>query len=295
MANDNVEVLGKSPKSSVVELYNRSNQLNVRDSDVILSTEALEEEQAEGTLTGRRRQHVFDQPDVTGSVNINWRRLNLGFFFGGINLEIPIPLPATTLQLLDELERRTGLKIDSSDVVLEQITLADSINYKLKARPESLRWYGEVTVDCSPFVSLPSRIPPGSNLGSLGEQLDPEGWVIELGGQLNGNLNVGVWNEVEVGTVLLESVAQASLIKAFQDTLIAPKTLTRWQHTQQVVANNLYGAVVTYNDVAPEHMPKPMNESLTHAIRLFLSPFYCTSPAGIVTIYYDPNFIPGRE
>lgn len=293
MADNNVEVLGLDPKASVVEIFNQHNQTRLRNDDALLKPGELDEDSASGTLSVRRKQSVFDQLDYAGKADINWRRLDLGAFFY-FDLEVPIQLPATTIELLIELERRTGLKIHPEDVVLEQIPDEEiASNYVLKARADSLRWYGQVPINCGHLIKLQSKIPVGTNLGDLGAELDPEGWVIDLGGDLNGNLFAPLFKETAVGTRLTDSTPE--LVNAFQSIMLNLASYTRWSFRGAVVANNLYNAQVTYNDVAPGHIPGHYNQTLTHAIRILLDPAFCNTPFGIVTIYYNPDFTPGTE
>lgn len=294
MAKDNIEVLGLDPKASVVEAFNQANDTQLKNDDALLSTTDLAEDNAEGVLSVRRKQSVFDQIDYAGRAELTWKRLDLGMFFPIEYLEIPIALPATTLDLLAELERRTGLRINADDVVLEQI-LNDEVasNYTLKARETSLRWYGEIAIDASRLISLPKKIPPGTQLGSLGEEADPEGWVIDFGGDLNGNLFAPLFKTTEIGTRL--SADTPELVQAFQNILLAPNSLARWAAAESVSVQNLWNATVTYNDVTPGHIPGHYNQTLTHAIRILLDSFYCSTPVGIITIYYNPDFTPGTE
>lgn len=294
MAQDNMKTLSLEPKSSVVEIYNEANDTKLLNDDALLRLREASLEDAEGTLAARSASSVFDDVPYAGRVDISWKRLDLGLFFG-FALDIPLDLPTDTVLLLDELQRRTGLRIDHTDVVLERIDWPVARRYKLKAQPTSMRWFGEVEINLLRLIHLDKVLPPPVDLGDWGEELDPEHWVLEYGGDLNGNRFTALWRALVAPVVLDEDVAKEPLIKAFQDILIQRDLITRWVSQEAVVANNLYGAVVIDNGPVPDHLPKHYHANLTHCVRLLPSPFYCSSPAGIVTVLYNPNHTPGKE
>lgn len=294
MAEDNMKVLGLDPKASVVEIFNEANDTKLLDKDALLRLQETSKENAKGTLAARQAQSIFDDIPYTGRVDIRWKRLDLGLFFG-FDLDIPLDLPTDTVLLLDELQRRTGLRIDHSDVILEPIDWPVARRYKLKAQETSMRWYGEVEINVMRLIHLPVVLPPPVNLGSLGEELDPEHWVLEYGADLNGNRFTALWNALVPPVVLDGDVAKQPLVKAFRDVLIQNRSASRWVEQEAVLANNLFGAVIFDNGPKPSHIPKHLNTSLTHCVRLLLSPFYCSSPDGIVTVLYNPSFTPGKE
>lgn len=294
MAQDNMKTLGLAPKASVVEIFNEANDTKLLDADALLRLREAEKEDAEGTLGARRPLGPTDNVPYKNTVNVRWKRLDLALFFG-FDLDIPLSLPTDTVLLLEELQRRTGLKIDISDVALEPIDWPVARHYKLKALPTSFRWYGEVEINLLKLIWLDKVLPPPIDLGDLGEELDPEHWVLEYGGDLNGNLHTAVWNALTVPVVIDGDVAKAPLVQAFQDVLIQRDSLARWVNTEAVAANNLRGATVTYNGPWPDHLPAHYNQTLTHCVRLLLSDFYCSDPAGIVTVFYNPEFSPGKE
>lgn len=294
MAQDNMALLGLAPKASVVEIYNAANDTKLKNDDATLRLLAAEDDNVEGMLGVRPPTSPGEIMAYKNTVNVRWKRLDLAMFFG-FNLEIPLDLPTDTVLLLDELFRRTGLRIDISDVELEIIDYDQARHYKLKALPTSLRWYGEVEINLLKLIKLEKILPPPINLGDLGVELDPEHWVLEYGGNLNGNLHTALWNALVAPVTLDGDVAKAPLVSAFQDVLIQRNSLGRWVDSDSVQANNLRGATVIYNGPGPDHLPAHYNQTLTHCVRLLLSSFYCPTPNGIVTVFYDPGFSPGKE
>lgn len=294
MAEDNIGTLGLDPKASVVEIFNQANDTKLKDTDASLRVQTAADDNVAATLFAREPWSVFDELPYRGRTDIRWKRLNLGLFFG-FDLDIPLQLPTDTVQLLAELQRRTGLRIDQSDVVLENIDWPAARRYKLKARPDSMRWYGEVEIVVMRLINLVKILPPPVGLESLGEELDPDHWVLEYGGDLNGNRFAHVWSTTPVPRVVDDSFDNQRLVVAFQNVLIQHRSLTRWVLQEAVVANNLYGAVVIDAGPVPDHLPSQYHTGLTHCVRLLLSPFYCVSPSGILTIYYNPAHRPGKE
>lgn len=294
MAQDNIKTLGLEPKASVVEIFNTANETTLDDSDALLKLRQAELDAIEGTLGVRPTNGPNDKLPYKNTVNVRWKRLDLALFFT-FELKIPLPLPSNTMLLLVELQRRTGLKIDETDVELELITEDNANPYILKARPSSFRWYGEVPIYMLRLTELDRILPPPVRLDDLGEELDPEHWVLEYGGELNGNLHTALWNVLSADTVLDGDVAKAPLVKAFQDVLVQLNLLDRWVDSGSVAVNNLRGAKVIYNGLKPDHLPTNYNQTLTHCVRLLLDPFYCTTPLGIVTVYFNPEFSPGKE
>lgn len=294
MADDNIGTLGLEPKASVVEIFNQANDTKLKDEDASLRVQTAVDENVAATLVAREAWSVFDELPYRGRTDIQWKRLNLGLFFG-FELDIPLTLPTDTLLLLAELQRRTGLKIDPSDVVLEPIDWPAARRYRLKASPTSLRWYGEVEIIVMRLTALTKILPPPVRLESLGEELDPEYWVLEYGGDLNGNRFTHVWNTTPVPTVIDDGLDRQRVVTALQNVLVQHGSRTRWVSRETVEPNNLYGAVVIDIGVTPEHLLRTYHASLTHCVRVLLSPFYCTTPSGILTIYYNPTFRPGKE
>lgn len=294
MAQDNMKTLSLEPKASVVEIWNEANDGKLLNDDALLRLQEAFQENAKGLLAARSAESIFDDVPYAGRVDIRWKRLDLGLFFG-FALDIPLDLPTDTVLLLDELQRRTGLRIDVSDVILENIDWPVARRYKLKAHPESMRWFGEVEINLMRLIHLDKVLPPPVDLGDWGEELDPEHWVLEYGADLNGNRFTPLWRALVAPVVLGDDVAKEPLTKAFQDILVQLNLPTRWVSEEAVLANNLYGAVVIDNGPIPDHLPKHYHADLTHCVRLLLSPFYCTAPAGIVTVLYNPNHTPGKE
>lgn len=294
MAQDNIQTLSLEPKASVVDIFNEANNTTLSDADALLKLEAAEKEKAQGLLGVRVSQGPNDQIPYKNTVNVRWKRLDLGLFFP-MNLHIPLALPSNTILLLAELRRRTGLKIDDRDVVLENITFDTARTYLLKARPESYRWYGQVEINLLTLADLNKLLPPPLDLGDLGVEADPQGWVLEYGGNLNGNLHTALWNALEVDTVLDGDILKTPLVHALQDVLIQLNLTDRWTDLASVAVNNLHGAKVIHNGDWVDHLPPPFNQTLTKCVRVLLDDFYCTTPTGIFTVYYNPEFTPGKE
>lgn len=294
MADDNIGILGLDPKASVVEIFNQANDTKLKDTDASLRVQTAADDNVAATLFAREPWSVFDELPYRGHTDIRWKRLNLGLFFG-FDLDVPLQLPTDTVQLLAELQRRTGLRIDQSDVILENIDWPAARRYRLKARPDSMRWYGEVVIVVMRLTSLVKFLPPPVALESLGEELDPEHWVLEYGGDLNGNRFTHIWSTTPVPVVVDDSYDNQRLVVALQNVLIQHRSLTRWVLQEAVVPNNLYGAVVIDAGPTPEHLLSHYHDGLTHCLRLLLSPFYCVSPSGILTIHYNPTHRPGKE
>lgn len=77
-----------------------------------------------------------------------YNRLDISEVFDNGHV-VNIQLPTTTYDLLDVLERDTGIKFDKTDVFLESIWNED---YTFRPRDTSLRWVGEVTFNLIPSI-----------------------------------------------------------------------------------------------------------------------------------------------
>lgn len=111
---------------------------------------------------GIRRQLAGDDLlPFPGELVFRYNRLDIEFNLGGKLSGFRPPMPTSTQVLLDEMTRRTGIRFETEDFVLEDINRSNGAPYVLRAKPESLRWVGEIAVVLIDLVDLDTFIEGG--------------------------------------------------------------------------------------------------------------------------------------
>jgi len=159
------QLLKLSSRGAVVKIINDENSTLFDGSDagplVISEPLKLGETRTEVELTIRRRLSGDDVLPHQGRLAFRFNRLDVeNTLYGKLNGFRP-PMPTSTQVLLDELTKRTGIKFEAENFILEDIIRNNAAPYVLKARPESLRWVGSMEVQLIDLTDLSSYIPGG--------------------------------------------------------------------------------------------------------------------------------------
>lgn len=109
----------------------------------------------------RRQLSGDDALPFPGTLAFRFNRLDVDFNLGGQLNGYRPEMPTSTQALLDELTRRTEIKFELEDFILEDIIRSNAAPYILKAKPGSLRWVGSLEITLIDLTDLISYIPGG--------------------------------------------------------------------------------------------------------------------------------------
>lgn len=174
------ELLKLSSRGAVVKIINDENDTFFDGSDagplVISPPLNLGGERTEVEISIRRKLSVDDGLPYQGKLAFRYNRLDVeNTLYGKLSGFRP-PMPTSTQVLLDELTRRTGIKFEAENFILEDIIRNNAAPYVLKARPESLRWVGSMEVTLIDLTDLATYIPGGLPSGKQTLQFTAPTW-----------------------------------------------------------------------------------------------------------------------
>jgi hypothetical protein len=159
------QLLKLSPRGAIVRMINDKNNTFFDGSDagplIISPPVAVGEIRTEVEISVRRRLSGSDDLPFAGQLAFRFNRLDVEATLSGSLTGYRPPMPTSTQVLLDELTRRTGIKFDLEDFILEDIIRNNAAPYLLKAKPESLRWVGDLEVTLLDLVDLSTYVPGG--------------------------------------------------------------------------------------------------------------------------------------
>lgn len=215
-----------------------------------------------------------------GSIDFEFNRLDINEFFKGMLDDFRPALPISTQDLTDEITRRTGHRFEITDVIHEEIGRTDSVAYRLKAKAESLRWAGEITLRLSDLEFLVDILD-----GLTGLATDSDTSRLEDFNQMAPFVNVTRFlsgqGRVHLDAALVDQELQYMSAESRQLIL----NMFAFQHggsaavIQETPAPfNLYNARIMAKDlVAPTLYPNRMNPYVDRILHLQLDLAYCTN------------------
>lgn len=103
------------------------------------------------TLTGVAEALAVDDQTTVGSFELTYERLEMTTFLKDVLDNYHPFLPMSAQNILDEVTRLIGQKFYIDDIVLEEVTRDTAALYRLKAKPESLRFVGWIDL---PLITL---------------------------------------------------------------------------------------------------------------------------------------------
>lgn len=99
-------------------------------------------------LEAFKPRNKFDKQVYKGEADFTYNRLDVGQVLG-FEYSIRTPLPSTTQDVLEAITETVGVVFDENDFELEVV---QNTPYTLKAKPESLRWVGQVELNLNTEV-----------------------------------------------------------------------------------------------------------------------------------------------
>lgn len=280
------KLLALRPTDAIVSMLNDENGTSF-PSDVFEFGPPVAGVGSSTTVQLRIRKSSQDDLDVipySGSVNFTYHRLNVAVQFVDVLDEYKPQLPISTQVLLDELTARTGQKFYPEDFVLEEIRQINSRPYRLKAKPESWRWYGVLEVDLGvDLIELGPFISAG--LPADGVPLDPVDESPQLTAVninqpfINGTPLVSTFDSLPLD---VEAQLNPQVVETIQKSVPAPYTAefspNPWIDALSPTPGpyNLYNAKITQVDIIAEGV-NPTNPALNRVLKVELDPAYCTN------------------
>lgn len=108
------------------------------------------------TLTGMVEALAVDDQTTIGSFDLTYERLDMATFLKDTLKDYHPYLPLSVQNILDQITSLIGQTFYIDDIVLEEVTRDTAALYRLKAKPESLRFVGWIDL---PLITL-SPITP---------------------------------------------------------------------------------------------------------------------------------------
>lgn len=139
------------PRSTLLSLVERENNITLNPSDYSFTdpTPALPPEESEASYnTFVTLSANTPAAPYVGSVEIYYNRLNLEDLALLTDLYIQAPAIATSHDVIEPLNRRYGLNLSVGDLYDHPATTeADYTKVRLQAKPSSLGWIGDLTIN----------------------------------------------------------------------------------------------------------------------------------------------------
>lgn len=236
-------------------------------------------------LTVRDSVHKLDEVPYDGVIDFTYHRLDMADHFDDILSGFRPELPTSSQVLLEELKRRLGQDFFLEDIVHEDITRANAAPYRLKAKAESLRWYGYIDVmlvDLTDLNALLANATP-ANLGPLAATPQLRDPSINYA-FINGTPYTQQIRGLSPGQ-LVQSTASAivPIVRNTVPTPGQPLGTTPWQVNTQPRPFNLYNARVITPAGSPNDVPGKNwgNPNLNRVLTLELDPVACQNFPGM--------------
>lgn len=218
-------------------------------------------------LKVRDPRHKQDYVPYDGEFDYEYYRLDLATHFRDVLTGYSVTLPISTQVVLDELTRRTQQEFFLDDIVLEEIGRGNAAPYRLKAKAESLRWYGELeiwlaeTQDLTAFFNSAILSNGPTRMGALNAV--PQLRSLSLNRPyVNATPVRAMIDQLVEGNYAQDQPALVPLMQA-----VFPQQT--WVLTNGKVNNNLFNArmVDVPRSATDIH---PSNRDLTHVVELSL-------------------------
>lgn len=141
---DTLRLITKKPEEALVDILNETYQLRAAYDSVSFSPPVA----LSGTLT--QVVATFLTPttgtaDYTGSVTLQYNRLDIDTFLTVADHAQYVTLPGTTYSFLEPILKTYGIVISPDDFIIEHVPLQVS-SYLLKTKAQSLRWVGSAYI-----------------------------------------------------------------------------------------------------------------------------------------------------
>lgn len=283
MSANTVRLLKMAPKDAIIKMLNDENDTRFPSGvfDISEPVAGLERETTVN-MAIRKSRSKLDEIPYSGEIDFTFQRLDLAEHFPSVLTGFRPPMPCSTQTLIDEITRRVGQQFFLEDFVLEEISHSNAAPYSLKAKVESLRWFGSIEVtlidllDLQPFLDESLALSAAPRLGTLSAapQLNDPSMNMPF---INATPNVSV----ALG-LTIDALAQdyPQLLNFMRANVSSPTTrmdegLGPWVVSTTPAAFNLYNARVVSID--PIVSSSAVNSNLDYAVVVQLDTNYCTN------------------
>lgn len=308
MASSLAYLLSLPPDWAVVRMLNEANGTTYRlDRIAVSAPTSLGGTTTQVTLTGVELDPYLDDQLTSGNLTFTYERLELSVFLNGVLANYHPSLPCSTQNLLDEITHRIDQQFYGDDILLQELTRTNGVQYALTAKPESLRFVGSITlplilpIDISTLYD-PNLLATNTDAHAIVPNLDDVAAYVSGTDLLNQDTTIQVGTVVQAHSALLFSIRE-EVPNPLSGVYDAP-----WYADSAAPGEyNLYGAKVIYRGrVTPGQVihytdpatalamsytfPAPLNSaipSLDSAVVIALNTAFCTNFKGTLTIPYS--------
>lgn len=272
------ELLVMTPADALVAMVNYENRTAFRPGAFDISELlVLSGTTTQVLMTSRRPWADLDVVPDPGSFLFVYERLNVADHFASVLGSYRPLMPTSTQALLDEITARTGQQFYPDDFELDYIDRDNADPYTLRAKPESLRWVGSISItlgdypDLSTYLADATSQPFGQVSQTLALATQPISFsTINATSQRKLfpmiNVNERAQNNTYIVTLLNQVIGQSpEYVQA---------TTHPWTVSTTPGPYNLYNARVVSKTQAYVH---PNNPMLDTAIVIDLDLAYCTN------------------
>lgn len=235
------------PDQAIVRMLNDANGTNYRlDRFTVSAPRVVAGTTTTVTLTSTDISPYLDDQVTVGSIDFTYERLQLALFLKGVLDNFTPSLPCSTQNLLNEITHRLDQRFYGDDILLEELTRTNGVQYVLNAKPESLRFVGSITLPLIQVTDIATLFDPDLISGEddpvpVYPNLDDAVAYITGTDLLNSNSSISSGTQVLANSAILQVIQQQ-----------VPDPVTGQYHASWYCDNsasgpyNLYGSVVVY-------------------------------------------------
>lgn len=288
------ELLKYSTRGAIVRMVNEENGTLFDGSQVgpLVISEPLNVGgvRTEVELSVRRQIHQNDALPFPGRIAFRFNRLDVGHTLGGYLDGFRPTLPTSTRVLMDEITRRSGIVLEDEDFVLEEIVRFNAMPYVLRAKSESLRWTGSLSVVLVDLIDLHDYLTtamPNTTI-QLSEQSELFSKAAALP-YINITADRQLYDQIALNDPITEE--NDPLVTLLRRAVPAPghylsEVRLPWTVSSLPAPYNLYGAKLIER---ARRVRNPVNMNLDHAYVLELGPLCTGFSDRVVELPYDPT------
>lgn len=317
MASTLAFLLSLEPTQAIVRMVNDANGTNFRLDRFTASTPVVVGgTTTKVTLTSTAILPVIDDEVTVGSIDFTYERLDLAVFLKGVLDNYHPSLPCSTQTLLDEITHRIDQQFYGDDILLQELTRVNGVQYALTAKPQSLRFVGSITLpliavtdistlyDANLIASVTATAPYVPNLDDAAAYITGTD-ILNTDATVSGSPQFGVGSTVLPSSLILQIIRQqvadpmTGLLHApwyadssapgpynlynspviYRGSIPAPGTTLMYQDPTNTSGPKLtYAFSYLYNTAIP---------SLDSVVVVAINPAYCTNFVGTLSIPYS--------
>lgn len=196
------------------------------------------------TLTGITETATVDDQSTAGSFTVTYERLEMATFLADLLKDYHPFLPLSTQNILDEVTSLIGQTFYIDDIVLEEVTRDTAALYRLKAKPESLRFVGSIDLPLIELTPIASLLPANALTGVTDDSAVVFGAIDALP-FLNATDYRQIAGSFTVGEMAQDRIDLVTLFNAIvPDPDKVRATPSPWFVSATPAPFNLYNAVV---------------------------------------------------